>query len=143
MSTSKFYGGVEDDLKKAETKEKRHYANPYWTNPEFLLSKANDKEQEEGIEDPNSIAKNVFVDPGRADFDYEGPEGQKDQVGIVKDSNMSFAGRRDRFFIPQDPHRSSVPGLSDVERQNLDKGDAEAMLAALRKRPTIRFQKPF
>jgi hypothetical protein len=148
MSTSKFYGGVEADLKKTEKAEKAHYSNPYWNNPEFLLSKANDREQEAGIEDPNSIAKNVFTDAGRADFDYEGPEGQKDQVGIVKSANASFANRRDRFFIPpQDPRKSMlsppIAGLSDVERKKIDKFNAAALLAKLRERPAVRFQKPY
>lgn len=94
---SAFYKTATDD----EAANRKAVVSNHLDNPEFILSRINDKEAEAKITDTNSIAKPVMVDTGHGVFNYSPSE--PDQVNIVKRSNQSFANRRDRFFIPPAP----------------------------------------
>ena len=101
ISRSPFFMGTAGMLEKQEAHQKALYSKRYFTNPEFLLSRVNDNQTVRDAEDPNSIDKTFMTDPGLAVFDYDGPPGQQDQVGLVKGANHGYLTRRDRFFVPE------------------------------------------
>jgi hypothetical protein len=82
-------------------------------NPEFILSKINDKEAEEALEDPNSIRKPWYVDGGVGELAYENEA--SNAVKMVIDSNTNFTERRDRFVSSTDNELADKGAQSQVD----------------------------
>ena len=94
MAKSAFFSKIDD----GESKQRAIYDKTYKENPEFILSRTNDKKEEEEILKPNSINKPVMTDPGHAEFPYE--QTDKDQIGLIQDSNSAYLKARDKLYAP-------------------------------------------
>jgi hypothetical protein len=82
-------------------------------NPEFILSRINDKETEEALEDPNSIRKPWYVDGGVGELAYENEA--SNAVKMVIDSNTNYVERRDRFVSSTDNELADKGAKAQVD----------------------------
>jgi hypothetical protein len=85
------------NLSDNENENKKAYENAYRNNPQHIADKQNFQEAEARIANKNSILKAVMTDPGLTLLDYENKE--PDAVSLLQNSNQSFVGSRDKFFI--------------------------------------------
>lgn len=123
LSHSKFYSNVDD----GEKSNRANVERVTLENPRFLTSAKNEVELNKNLYDPNGLTKEVMVDGGYAEFDYN--QTAPDQISLVKEANQSFAERRDRFFIP--PQAVGKSGLGD------DNPDKEPSLEEFLKSPHL------
>ena len=96
-------------------------------NPEFILSKVNDKEVEDDLQDTNAIAREWMTDPGMGVFNYTPPE--SNDVKMVIDANASFVDRRDRYFIP--PQDATAPAQATLELLMKQEQEFQSMKASI------------
>jgi len=121
MAKSSFFNGELAEAK-AEAKAKRVFSSVYKGNPEFITSRENDAELDEQLDDPNTINKRLMTDTGAADFDYQSPE--KDQIGLVRESNTSYTIARDRYFIPEQGKQDDPRPKKPAKPQTITFNDA-------------------
>lgn len=104
-------------------------------NPEFILSKVNDKAIDEDLEDTNAIRRRWDQDTGAATFDYS-PE-DSDRVKMVEDSNVNYVARRDRFVTPSSESVQGTGATAQAEMLKLlekQEMQYEAMRASIPQR---------
>jgi len=129
LNKSSFFSKLEND---GEKENRKATVSTELKNPEFILSKANDRQVDIQLEDTNSIRKRWDVDTGQGVFNYEVEDGN--QVKLVEDANTNYIQRRDRFMVPSQESVSGAGASAQVdilrllERQQME---YEAMRASI------------
>lgn len=134
LMKSNFFSKPED----GEKSNRKQTVNISLDNPEFLLSKINDKDAKTQLNNTNSIQKQWNVDGGMGVFEYESKN--PDNVQMIIDSNASYVAQRDRFFIEDGdpPKGSSTEDLLRRTDEQLQKIQASISSIPSRQKRNVR-----